>query len=99
MGGSIIRRILSVSLSPVSAVRAGTVQTEVAPLCGLGPVRLARRRARAPPGLCILALAAPTSDVKMVHNYDHAHPNTEMSGRAVSSSSRRHTCVTIRYMA
>ena len=36
MGGSIIRRILSVSLSPVSAVRARTVQTElrgtVAPL-------------------------------------------------------------------
>ena len=85
MGGSIIRRILSVSLSLPSprSVRVQYRVTEVAPLRpGLGPApgqRLARRRARAPPGLCILALAAPTSDVKMVHNfhnYDHAHPNT-----------------------
>ena len=40
MGGSIIRRILSVSLSPVSAVRARTVQSDrgSAPArSGLGP--------------------------------------------------------------
>ena len=38
---------------------------------------------------CWRSRRSDTSDVKMVHNYDHAHPNTEMSSRAVTSSSRR----------
>ena len=65
MGGSIIRRILSVSLSPVSAVRARTVQTEVAPLRpGACAVRLAAGApARAGPARA-LHTGARRSDVR-----------------------------------
>ena len=82
--GRVVNYILQYSPSIVSlsrSLRGPRARVALAALAVAAPLP---RRARGAAGLCMLALAAPTSDVKMVHNYDHAHPNTEMSSRAVT---------------